>query len=175
MQKDLFIEKIVKRKRRGIEVIFTVMLILSTILLILISFLIPILMQQNFFYVSTFVSFGIGYLAYRLITGLNCEYEYSITNDELNIDKIIAQRKRTNIFKGSCKDFSVFAPAADLKSDTFSQKNLLHLDLRSGEDNKSGWYFITKSNSPTLVLFEPDERFITTVRKFNPRAFYNIS
>jgi len=174
MQQDLFIEKIVKRKRRGIEIVFTVTLILSAILLILISFIVPILLQQNFFYISTFVSFGIGYLAYRLITGLNCEYEYSITNDELNIDKIIAQRKRTNIFKGSCKDFSVIAPAADLKGDTFNQKNLLHLDLRSGEDNKSDWYFITKSNPPTLVLFEPDERFISSIKKFNPRAFYHI-
>src|SRR5665647_3705764 len=96
MQQDLFIEKIVKRKRRGIEVVFTIMLILSAILLILISFFIPILMQQNFFYISTFVSFGIGYLAYRLITGLNCEYEYSITND-LSLIHISEPTRRTPI------------------------------------------------------------------------------
>lgn len=174
MEQDLFIEKIVKRKRRGIESLFSVMLVLSAILLIMIAFFIPILIQQNFFYVSAFVSFGIGYLAYRLITGLNCEYEYSITNDELNIDKIIAQRKRVNVFKGTCKDFTVMAPASNLNANSFAQKNMKHLDLRSGEDHGCDWYFITKqSNTLLMVLFEPDERFISTIRRFNQRAFFN--
>jgi len=176
MQQDLFVEKIVKRKRRGVEVALIIMLILSAILLILISFFIPILMQQqSFLYISTFAAFGIGYLAYRLITGLSREYEYSITNDELTIDLIIAQRKRKNVFKGSCKDFSVFAPESKLSSDTFTQKNLLHLDVRSGEDHGCDWYFITKSNPPTLVLFEPDDRFIAVVKRFNPRALLNTN
>lgn len=174
MEQDLFVEKIVKRKRRGIEVLFTVMLIISTILLILICFFIPILIQQNYFYISTFASCGIVYLAYRFITGLNREYEYSITNDELNIDMIIAQRKRKNIFKGSCKDFSVFAPVSKLNSDLFSQKDLVHLDVRSGEDNGNDWYFVTKTNPKTLVLFEPDDRFIAVVKRFNPRSLLGI-
>ncbi len=174
MQQDLFIEKIVKCKKRGIERLLAAMLILSAVFLILISFFIPIMMQSNFLYISALVSTGIVYLTYRLITGLNREYEYSITNDDLNIDKIIAQRKRTNIFKGSCKDFSVFALVSELSSDTISQKGLLHLDLRSGEDNKGGWYFVTKSNPPTLVLFDPDDRFVDAVKRYNPRAFYKM-
>jgi len=175
MQQDLFVEKIVKRKRSGAEMALSVMLVISAIFLILICFYIPILIQQNFLFISTFVSFGIGYLAYRLITGLNREYEYSITNDELTIDKIIAQRKRKNVFKGSCKDFSVFAPAEKLNKELFERKNLLHLDVRSGVDHGCDWYFVTKSNPPTLVLFEPDDRFIAVVKRFNPRALMNIS
>jgi len=173
MQQDLFIEKIVKRKRRGIDIVIAAALIFLAILLILLCFYIPIIIQQNILYISTLASAGIVYLVFRLIKGLNREYEYSILNDELTIDKIIAERKRVNVFKGSCKDFSVFAPADKLTADTFAQKNLLHFDLRSGQDNGCDWYFISKTNPPTLVLFEPDERFIAAVKRFNPRAFMN--
>ena len=174
MQQDLFVEKIVKCKRRGIERLLAVMLILSACFLILIAYFIPILLQQDYLFISTIVSCGIVYLTYRLVTGLNREYEYSITNDDLNIDKIIAQRKRTNMFKGSCKDFTVFAPVSELTNEVISRKTLLHLDLRSGVDSKAGWYFITKSNQPTLILFEPDDRFISAVKRYNPRAFYKL-
>lgn len=175
MQQDLFVEKIVKRKRSGSELILSVTIVLAAILTILICLYVPVLIQQNVYFIALPVAVLIGYIAVRLISGLNREYEYSITNDDLIVDKIIAQRKRSNVFRGSCRDFTIFAPASGLTPDSFKQKNMRYLDFRSGVDHGCDWYFITKNDkSMVLVLFEPDERFISVIRRFNPRAFRQV-
>jgi len=175
MQQDLFIEKLVKHKRTGAEIMLAVMIVFTALILIILSFLIPLMIQINLYAVSIFVSFAIGYAAFRLITGLSREYEYSIVSDDLIIDRIIAQRKRKNLFRGSCKEFTILAPVTYSEFDSYLQKQLSHLDLRSGEDHGCDWFFVTKAKDKMLlVLFEPDERFINAIRKINPRIVKSV-
>lgn len=171
MQQDLFVEKIVKRKRRGLEILLSVMIVFATLFIILISFALPILLAVNFFYISALVSFGAGYLAYRLITGLSKEYEYSITNDDFTVDRIVAQRKRSHLFSGSCKDFLSVARITDTALAPYKAKrDLIRLDVRSGDPDADVWFIHTQQNGVQyLILFEPDERFIAQFRRYNPR------
>ncbi len=46
------------------------------------------------------------YGIYWLVTGINVEYEYIVTNGSLDIDKIISKRKRVNLLSVDIKDFS---------------------------------------------------------------------
>ena len=115
--------------------------------------------------------FGICYLAYRLITGLNQEFEYSIMNDELVIDRIVAQRKRKNVFTGSIRDFVFAAPTTNSEFNGYCNKNIAQMDLRSGEDGTVDWFIVTNvKGAQTLLVFEPDDRFIAAFRKYNPRS-----
>ena len=140
MQKDIFVEKLVKRKKTGAEKLLSVMLILSAIFLIVFCFVLPIIVQVNFYVISGLVSFGIGFLVYRMITSFNRDYEYSITNDELLIDQIIAERKRSRVFTGSCKDFSIVAPISGPDFKSQCEQGIFRLDFRSGEDDNAGWF-----------------------------------
>lgn len=58
--------------------------------------------------ISTILLIVLGYLVYYLISLRKIEYEYAFTNGELDIDKIIAQRKRKRVFSASCRDFEAF-------------------------------------------------------------------
>ena len=43
------------------------------------------------------ITCAIIYGAYFLITGTSVEYEYAVTNGEMDVDKIIARRKRVHL------------------------------------------------------------------------------
>lgn len=172
MQQGMFIEKLVKRKKRGVETLLSVMIILSAIFLILLCLILPILLNITMLLsISALAIFGIGYLAYRLITGLNQEFEYSIMNDELVIDRIIAQRKRKNVFTGSIRDFTLVAPVSNPEFHGFCNRNIMQYDFRSGEEGTNDWFIVTTfKGAETLLVFEPDDRFIASFRKYNPRS-----
>jgi hypothetical protein len=170
MQKDIFVEKIVKRKKTKVEHLFTVFVFVSAISLIAFSFLIFIVFNVNLLAVSAIISVGIVYLTYRIITSFNRDYEYSLTNDELLIDEVISQRRRNRLFIGTCKDFTIFAPVSGSDFNDHTYQDLVRLDFRSGEEDASGWFFVTRKSGHTMmILFEPDDRFVEAFKRYNPR------
>ena len=110
------------------------------------------------------------YLAYRFITGRNIEFEYIVTNGELDIDKIIAKRKRKRIFSASCKDFEI---VARVRSNSFSQsvQSIKNRIDASSSLSSTDAFFVTLNykGERTLVIFEPDERMLNNFKIFIPR------
>jgi hypothetical protein len=117
---------------------------------------------------------GIGYLAYTLIKSRSIEYEYIVTNGDLDIDMIIAQRKRKRIFTGSCQDFEMIAKLTSGQYDYNTQsikKRILAVSSMESPDV----YFIksVKDGQKTLVFFEPHAKMIESFKKFIPRKVFD--
>ncbi|NJD03485.1 MAG: hypothetical protein FIA99_13030 [Ruminiclostridium sp.] len=164
---DVFMEKIVTKKKDIKDNLITAGIILSTIIVIFISMNIPIIYQMQ---IGLFIVAGLIYLAYRLITSRNVEYEYVVTNGELDIDKIISRRKRKRIFSSSCKEFDI---VARVKSNSFSQsvqsiKN--RIDASSSLDSPDAFFAtLNYKGEKTLVIFEPDEKMLNNFKFFIAR------
>lgn len=165
---DTFIEKIVVKKKDFKDALIVASIIVGSLLLMLIAINIPII--NNF---GLIIVTGIVYLAYRLITARNVEYEYLVTNGDLDIDVIIAQRKRKRIFSANCREFDIVAKK---NSDHFtsSVQNIRNRIIAASDQNSPDAYFITLSynGEKTLVIFEPDERMLKNFRLFIPRKVF---
>jgi len=164
---DTFMEKLVVKKKTAADYLIMAGIIIASLILILVVLSIKLLVQLG---LSLILAAGIGYLAYRLITSRNIEYEYIVTNGDLDIDQIISKRKRKRIFSANCKEFDIVSP---VKSNSFSQsvqsiKN--RIDASSSMDSPDA-YFITLNynGEKTLVIFEPDERMLNNFRLYIPR------
>jgi len=164
---DVFMEKIVAKKKGLKDNMIVAGIIFGAIIAIFVAINLPIINQLG---IGLFLVAGFIYLAYRLITSRNVEYEYVVTNGELDIDKIISQRKRKRIFSASCKEFDI---VARVKSNSFSQsvqsiKN--RIDASSSLDSPDA-YFATLNykGEKTLVIFEPDEKMLNNFKFFIPR------
>lgn len=164
---DVFLEKLVVRKKSGKDYMMFAGMILATLLVILIILSIPAISQLGLGFI---LAAGCIYLAYRLITSRNIEFEYVVTNGDLDIDKIISQRKRKRIFSASCKDFDI---VASVKSNSFSQsvQSIKNRIDASGSPNSPNTYFATLNykGEKTLLLFDPDERMLNNFKLFIPR------
>ena len=105
---DTFVEQIVAKRKGGKEyaIIFgsliAALLILAALWLFLLFFI-------GIFFVLLLTA-GIGWLLWYLITMQNVEFEYSVTNGDIDIDQITAQRKRKRIVSVSGEKIETFAP-----------------------------------------------------------------
>lgn len=94
------------------------------------------------------------WLTKYLIDGTKLEYEYVVTNDDLDIDKIIGQRKRKRLITISLKTVTALEPYAndmELKADATV--------IAHDGTGENLWYLVSESDNGVIVLlFNPDDR-----------------
>lgn len=164
---DVFIEKLVKRRKNILNLLLAFLIIIGTLGL---SFLSLVYVP----YLSAFLVVGLFYLAYYLITMMNIEYEYAVTNGDLDIDKIINQRKRKRMFSGNCKDFELVARVKSKHYTRDIQNCNNILDYSSNSKDADVWFIsIRKEGKHTVILFEPNQQMIDNFRIFIPRKVFS--
>lgn len=162
---DVFVEKIVKRKKSTADILLTVLIILACVV---ISFFL-------FLYIPAFSSFlvvALIYLGYYLITSRNIEYEYAVTNGDIDIDTIINQRKRKRLFSGNVKEFEA---VARVKSDKYTSqiRNCKNVkDYSSRDKNADVWFIYMNKGEPSVILFEPNSKMVDSLFTFAPRVVH---
>lgn len=153
---DTFFEQIIKKTKGAKE--WTV--ILGTVLVGLILLFGAWVFVNSFFVIALA---GIVYGAYLLITAQNVEYEYCVTNGDIDVDQITARRKRRRLVSVAGRKIEAlqpYDPAAPVGK--FQRYVMVAPNLKA-----SGlWYFTynSKKNGHTFVVFQPDMRVL--------RAFY---
>lgn len=167
---DIFMEKIVRRRKNIKDQLLTAGVIFGALVLMFIALNIQALAAMGF---NMLIVVGVGYLAYLIITSRNIEYEYAVTNGDLDIDKIIAQRKRKRIFSANCKSFEI---VAKVKSEHYTQqyKSFKNKIDCSGFIDGDDVYFVVLQykNEQTILFFEPSEKMLQNFRTFIPRKVF---
>ena len=167
---DTFVEQIVKKKKDGKDIALIVGI---WILFVIVSAAAVLFLRMLGFLILC----GAGYGAWWLTTERNREFEYSLTNGSIDIDEIIAQRKRKRIVSVNgekLESAGVYDAAAQNRP--FDRRVM----AAPSETEEGLWYFTyhSKKNGHTAVVFQPDNRVLsalysglqTTVRLETDRA-----
>jgi hypothetical protein len=166
---DTFIEKIVRRQKTGKDHLVTTGLVVLGIILFIVA--------SNFKFLSSFILIiiaGIIYGIYYLSSSRNIEYEFILTNDELDIDKIVSRRKRKRIFSSSCKNFDVLARVKSEKYARETRTIKKRIEAVSSLNSPDAFFAIMNyKGEKTVILFEPDERMINLFKTYIPKKFFN--
>lgn len=118
---------------------------------------------------------GIVYLSYLLITNRSIEYEYSLTNDELDIDKIRHRKRRKRLISVKCKAFDLLASVNDPAHNAeIKNTGIKKVIVAASSPYSENAYFaiFTKDGVLTLLVFEPNEKMLNTMKTFNPRKVF---
>lgn len=165
---DIFIEKLVTRKKTSRDYLIRVGIILAAIILSIAA----LTFLGGF---GPIVIAGMIYGAYLFLTGTNVEFEYSVTNGDIDIDRITAQRKRKRVFSSHCKEFDMVARASDPKH----QREVQNVNIKNRIEAVSSMdspdvYFITLNykGNRTIVFFEPSEKMLNAFKTFIPRKVF---
>jgi hypothetical protein len=163
---DVFKEQIVKRQITSKDLLVRVSIVIGAIIAIVVGTI--IISAAMLFFLVIFSS-----SAYWLITQLNKEYEYVVTNGELDIDRITNKSRRKRIFSVNIKDFEVMAHVDDE-----SKKNAFHhaietLDVSSGLKKENTYIFLAPFKGKKVkVIFEPNEATLRAIHLYNPRKVH---
>lgn len=160
---DVFCEYIVKVKKNPAELTISALGIILAVILLGFSL---------FFLFTPFSSFvllidaGVVYGAYILITHFNVEYEYILTNGDIDIDKITAKRKRKRVLSFSTKEFEIVAPYKQGENYT----NILDLGTRNYEN---AYYAVfSKDGQKKTLVFNPPQKMIEAMKTYSPRTVH---
>lgn len=149
---DTFFEQIVKQKKGAKEwAIITGVMAAASVLLCL------ALMYLGSLIIIAVV--GIGYGAWWLSTTQNVEFEYCVTNGDIDVDKIIARRKRVRLVSVAGRKIRALAPYDPEKPLGKFQRTVV---VAPSLKEEGLWYFTyhSKKNGDTLVIFMPDDRVL---------------
>ena len=163
---DMFHEKIVRRRKSLMDMAYISLFFAAALIISFFTFLLlPSL--------ALIIAFGVFYLAWFLASKRNIEYEYAVTNGDMDIDIIFNQRKRKRVFSATCKDFDV---VAKIKADQYTKEireTKLVEDYSSRNPEADIWFVYLKHNGKTkVILFEPEDRMIESFRTFIPRKVF---
>jgi len=161
---DIFLEKIVARRIRFVEYAFLVIVFIGGVTFAffagqffavgLLSALIPLIVL------------GVCYLLYRFGQSLYVEYEYTFTNGELDVDKIVARKRRKRVISLDVRGIEIMAPVRRVYADEFERRRpgATVYDFASGS-RADGRYFaaFTKNGQRFLMIFEPGDAFLAAI------------
>jgi hypothetical protein len=163
---DTFCEQLVKRAPTTKENIKKALILFLALFLGGIIFL---LASYYLGYIFGFLFGGvIFFLGFYLMGMYDYEYEYIVTNGEIDIDKIIAKRKRKRILSVSAKSFTAFKKLLD--SDKLSDQ-VMSIDVSDGIDvNKYYAEFKLKDQRQIALIFSPDEKTLGSLNHYISRT-----
>ena len=151
---DVFVEQLVKKKKSFGQILAMI----GTVLLALFLLALSILFIGVVGPVAAFIIVGVFYGAWYLLTAQNIEYEYCVTNGDIDIDRIVAQRKRKRIVSVSGKKIE---SASRYVAEQWAGRPMDRTVVAAPSDREDNLYYFTyrsKKRGHTLVVFQPDDR-----------------
>lgn len=166
---DIFYEQLVKIKKNAANWALTIALYLLALLLIfgMVMFALTNTFFLSFVIILSFlVVWGLG----KALKLLQVEYEYIITNDEMDIDKIQGKEKRRRLATFNLRqveEAGVYNAAAEKRLQNKSFGTRLYC---CNPTDANRLYLVTRhaKKGLMLVVISPNERMATTLERVIP-------
>lgn len=157
---DVFCEQIVTN-HKDITDIFKIVLTVLVTLIISLAFIL---------FIPSLIGFVLAgvvcYFAFFLISNTNYEYEYIVTNADIDIDKIIAGRKRKRLASTSLKSLTAFGKLDD-RTPKFSGTI-----IKAGDNIMENSYYAEFKHNKygnVRLIFSPNEKTLSHIKPFVSR------
>lgn len=168
---DVFIERMIKKRFESTDVLVLLGILAAMVVVVFIGFVVGFMVTVMPM-LTILIAAGAGYGGYKLLTMRMLEYEYSLTNGYVAVDKIMnrASRKRMTSFEcSSAEDIGEYQKnEARLKNQSFDAR----IYATEYADHRNSWYMIVRSQKTgkTLVVFDPDEELLEGIKRFIPKT-----
>lgn len=184
MMDDIYLEYMIKKKKKGWQKALIAALIIFASLISIALLILMYVMMLAFFEsgyremipaVGLLIIAGMCYGTYLIIGMQNVEYEYILTNSEMDIDKVMSKKGRKHIVTFDFKEISICANICD-DEHNHDYKNVTPNKIYDliGDNSGDNIYFadFAEEGGSARVLFQPSYKMITSAKKFNPRNIF---
>ena len=163
---DIFNEKLIRKLPSGKDLIlkgaigFAAIVIMTAAIMFVGLMSIPVVLT-------------VGVCVYFAYKQFEVEYEYILTNDELDVDKIIARERRKSVISVDVRSFEIFAPVKDeYKREMENPEIVQKIDASSSVKSTKRWFAVFDyEEKRTLLMFEPGKKMRANIRMLIPRAY----
>lgn len=165
-------EYMIKRKKAKGDYIKSLLFFLAATLVMLIITFIFLIIPPYFISIWPLVVAGIYFGTYKLSSSLDVEYEYILTNGELDVDKITHRKKRKRIITIHTKSFIEFGIVGDKNEKQHKKEDFTNIiNASANSDSFTDYYAVFFKNGQKMkLIFNPTEKMIDVFRVYAPRV-----
>ncbi|MDD6189926.1 MAG: hypothetical protein PUB32_10210 [Clostridiales bacterium] len=158
INRDIFVEELIRRNRAGKEALFKVAAIILGLILCGLAF-------HYFTSIFPFFFALICILIFFMFRYSVKEYEYSFISGDVDIDMILGKRKRKTVLSCSCRDIKLMEYCGSRKVEG-DFTSVIDASISVKSDNR--WYFICEleDGNRTLVYFNPSKRLQDAFKQY---------
>ncbi len=170
---DSFIEYMIKQKKSASAVFKKALIYFAAMVVSLIVTVVMLIFPSMFMSIIPLTIALIFYFAYRISSSYDVEFEYILTNGELDVDKITHKKRRKRLLTVHCKTFVEFGKY-EKKSDNGNEKNEFSkiINASANSDTFDDYYAVFFINGQkTKLIFNPTLRMIDIFKIYAPRVF----
>ena len=162
---DYFTEHLVKKRKTAAVFAVMFLTVIAGALLTAAAFLSGLLFVQLIGQLATIAVVALWWGVYFVVTSRNIEFEYIVTNGELDIDKIIGKRKRKRIISVSHKEIEIITPAGQYTGNADKV-----IDVSSNTHSDEKYVLVTsKDGNRVKIIFNPSEKMLKIFKVFCQR------
>lgn len=159
---DIFVEEmVVRRKNLGNFMLSVLIVVAALFLSVVVWLVVP--------FINSVLILIILFAAYLGIKFQYVEFEYSFTNGDLDVDKIMAKRKRKRVLEINQKQIQVMAPyTSEFESETKGYQVSEILDFSSYKNAAGRWFMIyeKRDGGYGFVVLQPSPRLREAMGKY---------
>ncbi len=163
---DAYIEQIVKNKKTAKDLLIKILMVMSIFAVFLLGVVLGVIINGYFIFIGTALAAFETYFCWYVITGLDREYEYEVTNNNLQIDKIMAKRRRKKILSIDINKIEGFDKLSEnrLNADRCDKV----LQLGTYDDDPAQYRFIVQTNKygKVMVVFAPNQKTLNAIKLY---------
>lgn len=115
---------------------------------------------------AVILALGTGFGVYYIVSRMYVEYEYTFTNGELDIDKIVAKSKRYELLSVEVRRFTAFGIYDDCMEETDDMTVVESSDNIVGHEYFAD--FEHEEYGKTRLIFAPNENMLESINKMLP-------
>lgn len=169
---DSFIEYMIKQKKKGSVIAKQLLVVFAAVLLSLALTVVFLILPQAALSFWPLCVAGVIYAAYRIIASFDVEFEYILTNGELDVDKITNKKKRKRLITIHSKSFIAFGKVED---GTCSSQNdgefAKVIDASANSATYDDYYAVFfKNGQKVKLIFNPTQKMIDVFKIYAPRV-----
>ncbi len=168
---DIFVEYLVKKKKKTVDYLKMAGISFGGTLVLFFAFLMLTAYIPQLSSIALLLVVGGFYGIYLLITSFNIEYEYSMVNNEIDIDKIVNVRRRKRMTTINIRTIECFGRKNDGSEFESCMKNTHTEKIYAcrDKDDDSVYYAVYRENdADKMILFNPSDKMLEKMHKLNP-------
>ena len=164
---DNFAEQLVKKNETNADKTRRIAMLIVGILFTIALLLLAILARRPLIMLLGFALSAVaGYGTYYYVQNTYVEYEYTFTNGDLDVDKIIAKKKRHEMLSTNIRKFTDFGKYEEGMEETDDMTVIMATDNIASHEYYAD--FTDESVGSARLIFVPDERMLENIKKFLP-------
>lgn len=160
-----FKEYMIKRKKTFADTVLTVLLYLAAFVIGMVVF--AFLLPYNVGGIALLIIAGAFYGAHILSSRFNKEFEYIITDDNVDIDVIMNRSRRKRLISFSMEDAEIIASVKDPAYSEYQNRQYdKKIDATTGRKDADVYFAVVDKKGKNIVMFEPPYNALTMLGHF---------